>query len=289
MSGKAPRLLMHVMPRFVRGAWRAVALVAGVTGAFTPASAQDPEKVRSSGGGCVPADLPPFATAVRAASGAVKAAFYVGPTTAYGHGVLGDAVEATSVLVAYDGPLGGFCDVIDAGDDRVFEDTNPRLVDVTGDGLAEVVVVAAHQRKGARVEIYGYPGPGQDIALLAHTPYIGQRFRWRGVVGVTDLDGDGQFELAEIDRPHLAKTLRIWRIGAGEMAEIAALPGWTNHRIGEVDIAGGIRECGSDPELIVASGNWARLAAIRWTGSAFEVRDLGRDTSRAAFGTAMAC
>ena len=34
-------------------------------------------------------------------------------------------------------------------------------------------------------------------------------------LGAADLDGDGKIELAYIDRPHLAKILRIWRFDDG--------------------------------------------------------------------------
>jgi len=59
-------------------------------------------------------------------------------------------------------------------------------------------------------------------------------------VGAADLDGDGFVEVAFIDRPHLAKVLRVWRYVDGDFAEVAVMDGVTNHRIGEPDIAGGI-------------------------------------------------
>ena len=135
-------------------------------------------------------------------------------------------------------------------------------------------MVASHQQSGARLEVYGYPGPGKDIALLAHTPYIGRSHRWLAPIGAADLDGDGHVEVAYIDRPHLAKTLRVWRYRAGALEPVADAAGFTNHGIGEVDIAGGIRNCGGPPELIVATANWARVVAIQLQQGKFTGQDL---------------
>ncbi len=274
-SGRAPRHLSRGWRGFARGGWLLLCVWLMSPGA---GQAQDPDANRGSGTpaapGCVTTDLPPFAEVVPG-SGPVTQAYYFGPTRDYGHGVLGDAIEARSVLVAYDGPLGRFCDQIHAGPERVFEDTNPRLFDLTGNGTDEVIVVAAHQRFGARIEVYGYPGPGAHIRLLAHTPYVGSRNRWRGVAAIGDLDGDGAFDIVEIDRPHLAKTMRVWRFDGAGLTEIANLRGLSNHRIGEPFITGGLRDCGLGPEVITADANWRQVMATRLAGGELTTRALG--------------
>lgn len=210
----------------------------------------------------------------------IVAADYAAPTDRYAHGVLGDAIEWGALVVTL---TGGDRATFTLPQDHVFEDVAPRLVDVDGDGRAEVLVVEADVTAGAALAIYGNAGK------IAQTPHIGTRNRWLAPLGGADLDGDGVIELAYIDRPHLAKTLRIWRFENGTLAEAARLPGLTNHRIGETDIAGGIRDCGSGPEMVLATGDWSALVAVRWDGRNFERRVLGRDTTRAAFSKAMAC
>jgi len=69
---------------------------------------------------------------------------------------------------------------------------------------------------------------------------------------------------------------------------VAQLPNLTNHRIGEVDIAGGVRDCGDGPEMVLASGDWQHLVAVRFDG-AFTQDVIGSDTSRAAFSRAVDC
>ena len=63
----------------------------------------------------------------------------------------------------------------------------------------------------------------------------------------------------------------------------------TNHRIGEKDIAGGIRFCGDVPEVVVADASWREVLAIRWDGTQFDVTRLGPHQGRASFAKAMVC
>jgi len=56
------------------------------------------------------------------------------------------------------------------------------------------------------------------------------------------------------------------------------MDGLTNHRIGWDYIAGGWRACAG--EMILASGDWTRVTAVRLEGDALTARDagpLGRD------------
>ncbi|WP_435205594.1 FG-GAP repeat domain-containing protein [Tateyamaria sp. 1078] len=215
-----------------------------------------------------------------AAGGTITNAEYTSPTTRYGHAVLGDAIEwgALTLTLAH-----GERVTFTLPQDHVFEDVAPRLADVDGDGAPEVIVVETDVTAGGALAIYGAQGK------IAETPHIGTTNRWLAPVGGADLDKDGAVELAYIDRPHLAKTLRIWRFDNGALTEVAHLPGLTNHRIGEADIAGGIRECGDGPEMILATGNWSDLILLRWDGRRFDWQALGSDTTRPAFARAMAC
>jgi len=221
---------------------------------------------------------------------AIVSAEYSEPTDRYGHGILGDGNEWGTLRMVVDQCFG--CEtpvtknfVLRLPDNRVFEDVAPRLFDVDGDETPEIIVVESDLSLGARLAIYHEGG------LLAATPFIGRSNRWLAPIGVgaTDLDGDGFVELAYIDRPHLAKTLRVFRYRDGELKFVAELPGVTNHRIGERDIAGGIRDCGDGPEMIVVDASWKNVLAVRFDGSEFNQRVLGRHKGRSSFADAMAC
>ena len=218
-----------------------------------------------------------------AAAQTIEAARYTDPTTRYPHAVLGDAVEHAGMeWTLSDGTVRRVLwEAL-----IVFEDTAPRVVDVTGDGAPEVVVVESHEREGARLSVWGLED-GQP-RLLSATPFIGTRFRWLAPVGVADLDGDGAIEIAYVDRPHLAKILRIWRWTEEGLVQVGSLEGLTNHRIGEEDIAGGIRDCGTGPEMVLVDQSWRELRAVRfWMG--VTDRRIGPHTGRESFAAALAC
>ena len=212
----------------------------------------------------------------------VVSARYEDPTTRYAHGVLGDAVEWGSLVME---GVSGQAVRVRLPQTRVFEDIAPRLFDVDGDGDDEVIVVETDSGLGARLSIYDTDG------LVAANDFIGQTNRWLAPVGVgaADLDGDGEVEFAYVDRPHLAKRLLILRREGKTLRVVAALDGVTNHRIGESDIAGGIRDCGSGPEVIVASADWSDVVAVVFDGASFTSRLLAPHEGRQTFAAAMAC
>ncbi len=223
-----------------------------------------------------------------AAEADVLSARYDEPTTRYAHGVLGDDVEWGALVLTIDlCPACARVDrqevVIRMHESRVFEDTAPRLVDVDGDGLNEVLVVESHRAKGARVAIYDGEG------LEAYSRYIGQAYRWMAPVGAADFDGDGVVEIAVVDRPHLAKTLTLWRYQPGIMPFVAELRGLTNHRIGEDYISGGVRDCGAGPEMIMADAGWGRIVSVTWDDGKLAARAVAPFDGRDSFKPVMSC
>ena len=155
------------------------------------------------------------APAPAVASETITTARYAEPTTRYDHAVLGDDVEWGALVLTLapcDGCAGRKV-TLRLPPERVFEDLAPRLI--TGDhGRPLAMVVESDTAKGARLALYDGTG------LYAATPFIGQRHRWLAPLGAADLDGDGHLEIAYIDRPHLAKTLRVWRLRAGKLTQL---------------------------------------------------------------------
>src|SRR6056297_3225628 len=190
---------------------------------------------------------------------------YVDPTMRYAHGVLGDAVEWGALRLG----LSDNAQIkITLPKTLVFEDIAPRLADLDGDGAPEVIVVESSLDRGARLAVYGAKG------RIAATPHIGQRNRWLAPVGAADLDGDGRIEIAYIDRPHLAKTLRIWRYVDGMLQHVVDHPGLTNHKIGWNFVPGGLRDCGDGPEMILSSADWSSVVAVRMMSGQITTRNL---------------
>jgi hypothetical protein len=200
----------------------------------------------------------------------VAGAGFRGETDVYQHCILGDCIEWSALEIvgrASDGSLTSR--IFEAGAGFVFEDTRVRFWDITGDGQFEVVVILTSLTLGASLAIYDAEG------LIAQTPHIGQTRRWLAPVGAADFDGDGRMEVAFVDRPHLAKTLRVFEWDGAGLVLDAELAGLTNHRIGENFISSGVRDCGAGPEMITARGDWSDLMVTRMDGESLATRSLG--------------
>lgn len=204
----------------------------------------------------------------------IVSAEFANPTDRYPHGVLGDALEWGSLRITVERRVGtqgglfnGDTDLtysVDLPDTLVFEDIEPRLWDITGDGSPEVVVVQSHQQFGARLLVLGLGSDG--LGYVGEVPFIGTRFRWLAPVGAGDFDGDGRIEVAFVDRPHLAKTLRIFEWDGAALVLDTEISGLTNHRIGEDYISGGVRDCGSALEMVTADGDWSDVMVTSFDG-----------------------
>ncbi len=217
-------------------------------------------------------------------------AFFDAPTNRYGHAVLGDTPEWGRLTFVRQGSPehGPYLQAeITLPQSRVFEDIRPRLADLDGDGTPEIVVVESDMQRGAQLAVYSVAD--DKLVKTTSTPFIGQRNRWLAPIGIADLDGDGQIELAYIDRPHLAKRLRIWRIKRGELSHVADMDGLTNHRIGDPFITGGIRDCGEGPELVTVDGNWQRVMVTRLTMTALRARPVGAFSGQNSVEAALDC
>ncbi len=223
------------------------------------------------------------------ASGAgITAARYEQDLDVYPHRIMGN-IREKAVLAARDAQGRTYrIDLRDQGaNHNVFEDIAPRVVDADGDGQNDIVVVESAQTEGAQLAIYTL----RNGALVkAHaTPYIGTRFRWLAPVAIADLDGNGVIDIAYVDRPHLAKTLRVWTFAPGGLTEAATLRDVTNHRIGDEQIFGGLRTCGGAPELILLSADWSDIIAVTFANGSLTRQTIGPNTGPAAIAAALGC
>ena len=166
----------------------------------------------------------------------IRRTWLAGPTMRYPHEVLGDAIEA-SVLVVETASGRTLSAKLD--DDSVFEDVTPRIADVDDDGHAEVWTVRSDARDGARLEAYVLSGAGAETSLkrrYATTP-IGIGFRWLNPIGVADFDGDGQQEIAYIETPHIGGILTVVHPNRSDPSDpmlrvVARSDGFSNHAMG---------------------------------------------------------
>ncbi len=243
---------------------------------------------------CAAAGLPACAEAtdgepwVTAPGAGIAAARFEDRTDLYPHRIMGDIREAAVLAVRDGAGREARVDLRTApGGPRVFEDIAPRVVDADGDGRNDVVVVEADLDLGAQLAVYSLR-QGRLVKVAA-TPEIGTRFRWLAPVAVADLDGDGITDLAYVETPHLAKRLRVWTWAPGGLTARAELDGVTNHRIGDETIAGGLRDCGQGPEMILADADWRGVLAVTLTDDGLAARPLDLAPDATGFAAALAC
>jgi len=170
----------------------------------------------------VPADALPDARAATG-TGRILRAWLAEPTTRYAHGVLGDAIEAGSLVIErrHGGPV-----ALRLGPDAVFEDITPRIVML--DGMERILVVKSYLSRGSALAVVD-PGPG---VIIAETPAIGRPNAWLNPAGVADYDGDGTVDIALVRQPHVAGRLELWSWRNGRLEKTAEIADASNHAIG---------------------------------------------------------
>ena len=196
----------------------------------------------------------------------IAAAWYAEPTTRYGHGILGDAVEAAA-LVVRDGK--GREHRLRLPESEVFEDRFPRLADIDGDGHDEIITIRSNLRKGAALAVYRL-GPN-GIEEAASIPPIGRANRWLNVAAIADLTGDGHLDIALVKTPHIGGTLEIWALSGGSLKRVASARGFSNHAIGtreqRLSAALDLTDDGV-ADLVVPSANRRALRLMTFKGGA---------------------
>ncbi len=196
-----------------------------------------------------------------AAAKQIAAAAYIEPTEAYGHGALGGGEYAGLEVRYTDGSR-----TVLRFQRAVFEDTAPRLHDFDGDGRPEIVAVLSGFEVGAMVMVLGHDGT--RLRAYGQTAAIGQRHRWLAIAGIADFDGDGRDEVAYVDRPHLARVLRLVTVeidgATARLTPLAEAAGLTNHHLGAARIEGGVRTCpGASPVVVTADADWRQVVETR--------------------------
>lgn len=211
------------------------------------------------------------------------------PTNRYPHNVLGDLPGFGALEVTLEG---GRTLRLVLPENRVFEDIAPRLWDIDGDGIPEIVAVESDQRLGARLTAWTLrrdQAGAPNLSLRAATEFIGTRFRWLAPAGIADFTGDGLPEIVYVEMPHLSRRLVMVRLDGERFEPVARLEGISNHRIGENVITGGLRECGAHPEVLLPSADWQRVLRVTFQSGQLTVADHGPFAGARALDAMLAC
>jgi hypothetical protein len=206
-----------------------------------------------------PSDILPQ-SAIAVGNNDIALAWLAGTTERYGHGVLGDGLEASAVraLTADRTPV-----EFVLREDSVFEDLTPRLVDVDRDGRDEILVVRSHREAGASLLLLGIRN--NRLVRLAESQAIGTRNRWVNPIGAADFDGDGQMEIAAVETPHIGGQLLIYEIEGRRLREVARFAGYSTHMLGSTELGmAAILDVNDDgvPDIVLPTQDRREIRAV---------------------------
>lgn len=197
----------------------------------------------------------------------IRAAWYRKPTDRYGHGVLGDAIEAGGLALRL---KGGRVERLTLTTQAVYEDRAPRIVDIDGDGVDEILAVKSYTKAGAALAVIETSDRG--LRQAAESEPIGQPFRWLNPVGVGDFDGDGRREIAAVVTPHLGVTLKLYEWKGERLEPKHEAAGFSNHAIGSPEQGlSDVADMDGDgiPDLIIPDGARRNLRVVTFAFGTF--------------------
>ena len=193
-----------------------------------------------------------IATAI---SGDIRQAWFARPTQRYAHGVLGDAIEAGSLVVVTSS--GNRMETV-LPDDQVFEDITPRIADLDVDGTNEVIAIRSSTGGGAAVAIYGLVNGA--LQLRGAGTENGRPNRWLNIAGLVP-HPDGGLTLYGVRTPHIGGKLFSLDFRNGTISERNDIAtDVSNHIIGSRELGmSAVGRFGKQVELVLPSQDRKRL------------------------------
>lgn len=153
--------------------------------------------------------------------------FLSDPADRYDHGVLGDSLEATSIMLVETDPALKVITRIEIPAPAVVEGIAPLWIDLDGDGGREILVTLSDYDQGARLALFDENGE-----KLAEGPPAGQAYRWRHQLAALPLNAGPEMAVFDVLRPHLDALLEVYTWRGEYLTVMESIPGYPSHSIG---------------------------------------------------------
>ena len=169
---------------------------------------------------------------------------HTNPTDEYGHGIMGDQLEAGSLTLIATDPIPEIIRTIPATIGFVLEGIAPIWVDLNGDGEREIIVTRSNANDGAQIVVLDERGN-----LLAAGPAIGRGGRWRHQLSAGPFGPNSEMELVDVLTPHIGGPTEFFQWKDNELVVVGIVNGNTSHIIGsrnlDMNVAGYFDDSGT--------------------------------------------
>ena len=173
----------------------------------------------------------PYMLKTEAPGSDIVAAWYSQPTTRYDHGVLGDKIEGGALVVQQ---ASGRTHTFRLSPLEVFEDIAPRIADLDGDGVSEVVTILSALPGGASIAVFAMNG--DMLEKIVSTPFIGRPYRWLNIAAIAPFGRGPGKQIAFVATPHIGGNLGFLAYGRRQLALVKSASGFSNHKIGSPEL-----------------------------------------------------
>jgi hypothetical protein len=191
------------------------------------------------------------------------------PTGLYEHGILGDALEATCIMIVETEPVFKVVRRIPVEEGRVIEGLSPIWTDIDNNDKREIIVTESDVSDGARIAVYSEEGE-----LLGSGAETGLGYRWIHQLAVGPFGEGGETELAVVCTPHIGGIVEFYRFSGTALTISARLAGFSTHRIGSRNLDTAVA-CDFDGdgtvELLIPDERFETLLFLSRTGEIIEI------------------